>query len=86
MVAKTPEERRLVARIAAHARWAREADRKAATEAARLAALARWEREVDPDNSLTPEERAVRAEHAKHAHMLKMARASLAARKQQAGR
>jgi hypothetical protein len=68
----TPEQRRMRARIAAHARWARVADRSAATEVARSAALRRFETEVDPDGVLSPAERHKRARNAQSAHMAKM--------------
>lgn len=69
----TPAENSARARIAAHTRWSREADRTAATEAARSGFLARFEREVDPDGVLDPAERAFRAEHARRAHMASLA-------------
>lgn len=81
MVSKTPEERRLVASIAASERWANEPDRAAATAAAREAALARFEKLVDPDGVLTPSERAKRAECAKRAHYQRMALKSAQARR-----
>ncbi len=68
----TPSERRLQARLAAHARWAQTGDRAAQTARARAGFMARFEREVDPDNSLAPDERARRAENAMRAHMLRL--------------
>jgi hypothetical protein len=68
-----PSQRSMRARLAAHTRWAREPDPRAATEAGRQAFLARLERDVDPAGVLPPEERAIRAEHALKAHMLAMA-------------
>ena len=68
----TPTQRRLRAQIAAHARWARVADRTAATEPARRAALGRFEREVDPDGVLSPAERQRRARNAQAEHMARM--------------
>jgi len=44
----TPEQRAMRARIAAHSRWAKEADPQAATAPARRASLERFVREVDP--------------------------------------
>lgn len=72
-------------RIAAEARWAKEPDRSAATRAARAALHAKFEREVDPDGTLPPAERAVRAAHARRAHFLRMAKASADARRAKRG-
>lgn len=68
----TPTQRRLRAQIAANARWARVADRSAATEPARRAALVRFEREVDPNGVLPVDERQRRARNAQAAHMARM--------------
>ena len=68
-------------RIAAEVSWARTSDRSARTRPARDAFLKRFEKEVDPDGALPPEERRERAEHAKRAYMLKLAKRSAAARK-----
>jgi hypothetical protein len=62
------------ARIAAEVSWAR-------TRPARETFLKRFEEEVDPDGTLPPEERRQRAEHAKRAYMLQLAKRSAAARK-----
>ena len=77
----TPAERSMRAQIAAHESWARTPDRSARTAAARRAAEARFERQVDPEGKLTPQERAWRAEHARKAHMQRMALRSAQARK-----
>lgn len=69
------------ARIAAEASWARTHDRTARTRPAREAFLNRFEKEVDPDGTLPPEERRQRAEHAKRAYMLRLAKRSAATRK-----
>jgi hypothetical protein len=69
------------ARIAAEFSWARTRDRPARTRPARDAFLKRFEKEVDPDGTLPPEERRQRAEHAKRAYMLQLAKRSAAARK-----
>jgi hypothetical protein len=68
-------------RIAAEISWARTHDRAARTRPAREAFLKRFEKEVDPDGTLPPEERRQRAEHAKRAYMLQLAKRSAAARK-----
>lgn len=60
------------ARAAANIRWARTADRSAATAPARAALHARFEREVDPEGRLTPTERAKRAENARAAYFLRL--------------
>ena len=69
------------ARIAAEVSWARTNDRSPRTRPAREAFLKRFEKEVDPDGILPPEERRQRAEHAKRAYMLQLAKRSAAARK-----
>jgi hypothetical protein len=73
-------DRALVARIAAAERWARTADRVAATEPARRGLRARFEREADPEGVLDVAERARRADALFAAHMLRLARASAKAR------
>ncbi|MBO2456550.1 hypothetical protein [Actinomadura violacea] len=80
----TPEQRSLRASIAAHVQWSREPDRTARTATARRAFLDRFEREVDPDGTLTPEERARRAENARKAHFKRLALASARARSNRA--
>ena len=54
--------RRLRGRLAANTRWARTEDRRAAMQPARDGWQRKFEREVDPNNELTPQERAKRAE------------------------
>jgi hypothetical protein len=73
MPAKDPSDRVLLARIAAHMKWAKEPDRRAATAAARKAGWDRFEREVDPDRVLPPEERARRADNARQAYFTRLA-------------
>jgi hypothetical protein len=68
----SPAERSIHASLAAHTRWSRENDRVAATASMRAASLARFERQVDPTGSLSPQERAIRAEHARKAHMRRL--------------
>ena len=68
-------------RIAAEISWSRTTDRSARTRAAREAFLSRFEREVDPDGSLPPDERRRRAQHALRAHMLRLAKRSVRARR-----
>lgn len=60
----TPEQRRLRARIAAHARWSRPSARADQADAARSAIKARLERQVDPSGALPPDQRAALARSA----------------------
>ena len=69
------------ATIAAHASWKNTADRAARTEPARRAAATRFERLVDPDGQLPVAERALRAEHARKEHMMRLALKSARARR-----
>jgi hypothetical protein len=69
----TPTERSIRAQIAAHESWAQTEDRSARTANARKAMLDKFERQVDPDNELSPAERAKRAEHARKAHFKRLA-------------
>jgi len=68
-------------RIAAEISWSRTADRSARTRPARQGFLSRFEKEVDPDGTLPPAERQIRAEHAMRAHMLRLAKRAVAARR-----
>jgi hypothetical protein len=68
-------------RIAAEISWARTHNRAARTRPARETFLKRFEKEIDPDGTLPPEERRQRAEHAKRAYMLQLAKRSAAVRK-----
>jgi hypothetical protein len=78
-------DRALIARIAAHTRWAGEPDRTAATAPARKGLDAKWAREVDPEGVLPPDEVARRVENLRQAHMTRMALASARARRTKAG-
>ena len=69
----TPEQRVLRARMAAHARWAKERDPSAATQPGREAFLKRFIDEVDPERELPEPERIRRAEHARAAYMTRLA-------------
>lgn len=81
MSAKNPAERVLIARIAAHHSWAHTEDRAVRTAPARAAMMGRFEKQVDPEGALPPAERAQRAEHARSAYFLDLARKSAAARR-----
>ncbi len=80
---RTPQQRALAARIAAHSKWA-VTDPTEGTAAARAAFLDRFEREVDPDGVLPAGERARRAEHLRKAHFQRLALASAKARRKPA--
>jgi hypothetical protein len=58
--------------MAAHAMHARNDSRQVTTNA-RKAFLDRFEHQVDPDGSLSIDERRRRADHARRAHMTKLA-------------
>jgi hypothetical protein len=75
-----PQEMALRGKIGAAVTHARH-DGKELTAPARAAFLARFEQEVDPDGELPTEERQRRAEHARRAHMLRIARLSAIARR-----
>lgn len=61
--------------------WSRTEDRSARTRPAREKFLQRFEQEVDPDGKLSPDERRRRAEHAKRAYMLRLAKRAVSTRK-----
>lgn len=77
----TSSTRQLLGSIGAHESWARTVDRPARTANARRSFLERFEREVDPDNTLPPAERALRAEHLRKAYFQRLALASAKARR-----
>ncbi len=80
----SPSERVLRARIAAHESWAHTPDRASRTAAGRAAMFTKFENEVDPDGVLTPQERAIRAEHASKAYFARLALKSAQARRRAA--
>lgn len=75
----TPEQRRLRARIAAHASWARTTDRSARTAPARAKALDNIDSTVH-DPSLSADERQRRIMSARKAHFAQLALRSARAR------
>jgi hypothetical protein len=77
----SPAERTLRAQLAAHTSWANTTDRTARTEPGRRAAADRFERLVDPDGVLPADERRLRAESARKAHMKGLALKSAQARR-----
>jgi len=73
----TPAARTLRAKLAAHSLHAQgKTNTKPATEAF----MRKFEKEVDPDGTLPPDERRKRAEHARRAHMARLALKSAQAR------
>jgi hypothetical protein len=83
---RSPAERALLARIAAHRSWANTIDASARTANGRAAAWARFEREVDPEGVLSPEERRRRAGHARKAYFTDLALRSARARAAKKGK
>jgi hypothetical protein len=79
--ARRPEDRALIASIAAHASWARTANPAARTANARKAFADCFQREAYPDCLLPPAERARRAEHLRKAHFKRLALKSAQARR-----
>lgn len=77
----TPSERRLRSQIAAETSWAKTDDRSARTAKARKAALDKFELEVDPRGELTPQERSLRAGHARKAYFARLALKSAQSRR-----
>lgn len=79
----TPDERRLQASYAAHARWAKAPGRGAPDVLPRSPELtARLEDEVDPDRRLTPEELARRVENAHRSHLARTQMTATRARRE----
>ena len=78
-----PTPRSLRGRLGAATTYSRYAASEI-TAPGRAAFLSRFEREVDPDGVLDPEDRAMRAAHARKAHMLRLAMASAKARAEKA--
>ncbi|WP_432836162.1 hypothetical protein [Dactylosporangium sp. CA-092794] len=72
MPAKDPDERRLIATVAAHAGWAQTTDRTARTEASRAVQWRKFLDEVDPDRVLDPDERDRRALSARKAYYARL--------------
>jgi hypothetical protein len=81
----TPSERTLRSQIAAHESWAKTEDRPSRTANARKAMLDKFELQVDPEGTLTPAERAKRAEHARKAYFKRLALKSAQARRRRGG-
>ena len=81
----TPSERSQRARIAAHTRWAKEPDRRAATAPGRRAAFEKLLDEVDPDRVLPEAERLKRAKNAQQAHLERIRLAASKSRRTAAG-
>ena len=82
MSSLSPSERALRARTAAHTSWANTPDRSARTAPGTKALLDKFEKQVDPDGTMDPAERAMRAESARKAHFARLAFLSAQARRQ----
>lgn len=80
----TASERTQRSSIAAHESWAKTDDRAARTAAAREAFTNQFERQVDPNGTLPPEVRALRAQSARKAHFARLAFLSAKARREAA--
>jgi hypothetical protein len=80
MASSNPEDRALIARIAAAERWGHETDRTKATAPARAGLRAKFAREVDPEGTLDAAEVERRVDHLMRAHMIRMSLAAKAAR------
>lgn len=76
----TPADRRLHGRIGGLTAWSRN-DPATMVGPAHRGFRARFERLVDPDGTLDPRERAVRADRARRAHMLSLAAKSAESRR-----
>jgi hypothetical protein len=84
--ASTSVERRLRAQSAAYASWANTVDRSARARGGdsatrRRANLRTFERLIDPNGTMDPAERELRARHLQKAHMLRLSLLSLKARR-----
>lgn len=84
MAARSPEDRALIARIAAQARWARH-DPAEQGRRMRAGLEQRYLDDVDPGRILTEAERLRRAACARQAHMNRMALKSAQARRKSSG-
>lgn len=82
----TSQPTHLPQRIAAACSWAVTQDRRERTAPARDAFNKKFEDEVDPDRVLPEAERAIRAEHARRAHFLRLALKSANARRERRDR
>lgn len=80
----TPEQRSLVARRAAYARWAKE-DPAGQAEILRRGFLKRFADEVDPERVLPEDERARRIESAMRSHMAALSLRASKARAEKRG-
>lgn len=74
-------DRKAIARLAAHSKWALCEDRSAATQAARDGLLRKFEDEVDPERKLPDADRAQRAESARRAYYQRIALKSAQSRR-----
>jgi hypothetical protein len=77
----SPNERRLQGQIAAHTSWGRTENRSARTLPARRKFYESFERKADPDNKMSPKDRAKAAQNLRTLHYQKMAAKSARARR-----
>lgn len=75
-MAETPKQRSMRARAAAYTSWSRTEDRSTRTAKGRKASMDRFDRQVDPHGTLTPQDRAKRADAARRAYYTELARKS----------
>lgn len=85
MPARTPAGRRLSAQVAAHASWANTVDRTARAAGGDSATRSRanlraYERQIDPDGTMDPADRELRARSLRRSHMARLALLALNAR------
>jgi hypothetical protein len=77
-------ERRLRSQIGAHTSWANTENRSERTRPAREGLEDKFVREADPDNKLTPPERAKAAKNLRSAHYARMSLKSAQVRRRRA--
>ena len=76
----TPAQRQTRSRQASYVSWANTGDRTARTAAGRRGMLKKFEDEVDPDRTLAPQERALRADAARQAFYTRLSMLAVKAR------
>jgi hypothetical protein len=79
----TPSQRQTRSRHGSHKSWANTVDRTARTAPGRAGLLRKFEDQVDPDRTLTPEDRAKRAESARKAYYTRLSMLAVKARQRQ---
>ena len=81
----TPSQRQTPSRDGSHKSWSNTVDPTARTAPGRAGLLRKFEDQVDPDRTLTPEERAKRAESARKAFYTRLSSLAVKARRARAG-